>query len=157
MSVLSEWAERVATERHAAGDSEIAHLLRALMAERLPDVPVESRSILTASEESLIDLAIAVEDICFRFTAFGQTDDGDVAKYLVTKGTVHRLVGRAQSAHISAALRAGGVDPPPEPGDDITSLLYRQVGHNHLLISWLEDKIQAVMQENKRLRDEAAS
>jgi len=55
----------------------------------------------------LIDaLAEAIKDVCWRATQYGQTEDGDVFAYIVTKGAPHRLVGAAQCAGISASLRA---------------------------------------------------
>jgi hypothetical protein len=52
------------------------------------------------------DLAAAVIDLCWRATPFGEDADGFVDKYLLTTGTVHRLIGAAQCAGISAAFRS---------------------------------------------------
>lgn len=51
-------------------------------------------------------LAVAIKDVCWRATQYGQTEDGDVYAYLVTKGAMHRLIGAAQGAGISASFRA---------------------------------------------------
>ena len=51
-------------------------------------------------------LAIAIKDVCWRATQYGQTEDGDTFAYIVTKGAMHRLIGAAQGAGISAAFRA---------------------------------------------------
>ena len=48
----------------------------------------------------------AIIDLCWRATPYGKTEDGDVRYYLLTKGTVHRLIGAAQAAGIPAAFRA---------------------------------------------------
>lgn len=53
-------------------------------------------------------LAIAVKDVCWKATPYGERENGDVAAYLVPAGALHRLVGRAQSAGISASLRVLG-------------------------------------------------
>lgn len=47
----------------------------------------------------------AVVDLCWRVTPYGETEDGDIADYIVSKGTVHRLVGAAQGAGVPAHLR----------------------------------------------------
>lgn len=51
-------------------------------------------------------LADAIKDVCWRATPYGETDDGDTYAYIVTKGAMHRLIGAAQGAGISAAFRA---------------------------------------------------
>jgi len=57
----------------------------------------------------------AITDTLWRMTPYGETEDGDIAHYLVSKGTVHRLVATAQSAGItSAALRNTWVPEPEE-------------------------------------------
>ena len=48
----------------------------------------------------------AVRDVCWKATAYGMTPDGDVAAYILPKGAIHRLVGAAQCAGISASLRS---------------------------------------------------
>jgi hypothetical protein len=52
----------------------------------------------------------AVKDVCWKATAYGQTEDGDTYAYLVPKGAMHRLIGAAQGAGIPAAFRAQGVE-----------------------------------------------
>jgi hypothetical protein len=44
-------------------------------------------------------------DLCWKATAYGETDDGDVRAYLLPKGVVHRLVGALQGAGYTASLR----------------------------------------------------
>ena len=56
----------------------------------------------------------AVIDLCWRAVQYGETDDGDTAYYLVTKGTMHRLIGAAQGAGVPAAFRAANPDTPRE-------------------------------------------
>lgn len=56
------------------------------------------------------DLVAAVADVCWKACAYGQTEDGDVAAYLVPKGALHRLVGIGQSFG-SVALRVDAPDP----------------------------------------------
>lgn len=51
-------------------------------------------------------LGEAVKDLCWRAVRYGETDDGDTAYYLVTKGTMHRLVVAAQNAGVPATFRA---------------------------------------------------
>lgn len=50
-------------------------------------------------------LAEAVRDVCWKATPTGYRE-GDVATYLIPAGALHRLVGAAQGAGISASLRA---------------------------------------------------
>jgi hypothetical protein len=58
----------------------------------------------------------AVRDLLWRVVPYGTTEDGDVAHYIVSKGTVHRLVGAMQGAGYSASLRAfDGSDSAPQP------------------------------------------
>lgn len=47
----------------------------------------------------------AVIDLCWKATPFG-TENGDIRVYLVPAGALHRLVGAAQGAGISASLRS---------------------------------------------------
>ena len=54
-------------------------------------------------------LGSAVVDLLWKATPFGETEDGDIAAYIVPKGAVHRLVGAAQCAGLSASLRDIGV------------------------------------------------
>ena len=51
----------------------------------------------------------AIKDLLWKATPFGETEDGAIAAYLIPAGAVHRLVGAAQGAGISAALRSLGV------------------------------------------------
>lgn len=53
----------------------------------------------------LRSLADPIIDLCWKATPYGQTEDGDVYSYILPKGVVHRLIGVAQSAGISAAFR----------------------------------------------------
>lgn len=48
----------------------------------------------------------AVIDLCLAVTPYGEDEDGWITRYIVSSGPVHRLVGAAQGAGISAALRA---------------------------------------------------
>ena len=59
-------------------------------------------------------LAEAITDLCWKATQYGETEDGDTFAYILPKGTVHRLIGAAQSAGIPAAFRLASV---PEPSD----------------------------------------
>lgn len=52
----------------------------------------------------------AVIDLCWRVTPYGEDADGNIKQYLVSAGTVHRLIGAAQAAGIPAAFRAIGVE-----------------------------------------------
>ncbi len=66
-----------------------------------------------AAASKIIDLLAVTEvatDLCWKATAYGTTEDGDVYAYIVPKGVVHRLVGALQGAGISASLRAFGVE-----------------------------------------------
>ena len=47
-------------------------------------------------------------DLCWKATPYGETNDGDVAAYILPKGVVHRLVGALQGIGVSASLRAFG-------------------------------------------------
>lgn len=53
-------------------------------------------------------LAAAIIDLCWRLTPYGTTPDGDIAAYIVSTGTAHRLIAAAQSAGIPAAFRTVG-------------------------------------------------
>lgn len=55
------------------------------------------------------ELDSAVVDLLWKATPYGATEDGDIAAYIVPKGAVHRLVGAAQCAGLSASLRNIGV------------------------------------------------
>ncbi len=48
-------------------------------------------------------------------TPFGESEDGDIRSYLVPAGALHRLVGAAQAAGISASFRW------PKPTASITT------------------------------------
>jgi hypothetical protein len=50
-------------------------------------------------------LADSVIDLCWRATPFGESAEGDIESYLLTAGSVHRLIGAAQGAGIAAAFR----------------------------------------------------
>jgi hypothetical protein len=76
------------------------------------DTPAGS---VPAEPETL--LAAAVKDVCWKAAPYGETADGDVASYILPKGAIHRLVGAAQGAGISAALRAFGSVAPDEYGE----------------------------------------
>lgn len=65
-------------------------------------------------------LAEAVVDLCWRATQYGETEGGDTYAYIVTKGSIHRLIGAAQGAGISASFRAD-TTIPIEPEDDLRS------------------------------------
>ena len=56
----------------------------------------------------------AVRDVLWRLTSYGSDDEGFVSHYLVSSGTVHRLVGAMIAAGESAPLR----NPEPVGGDD---------------------------------------
>lgn len=62
-------------------------------------------------------LAVAIKDVCWRATPYGQTDDGDTFAYIVTKGAMHRLIGAAQCAGISASFRAPHETTPPDEAE----------------------------------------
>jgi hypothetical protein len=47
----------------------------------------------------------AICDLLWRVTPYGTDDDGNVTRYIVSAGTVHRLIGQAQGVGIPAALR----------------------------------------------------
>jgi hypothetical protein len=68
---------------------------------------------MSAESERVYD---AVRDLLWRATQYGETEDGDTAFYLLTKGTVHRLVGAMVSAGQSAPLRTGGTTSDGLPG-----------------------------------------
>jgi len=51
-------------------------------------------------------LAIAMQDLTWKATPYGETDDGDVASYILPKGTVHRLIGAAGALGIFLSLRS---------------------------------------------------
>lgn len=58
-------------------------------------------------------LAEAIRDVCWKATPFGVRDDDSIASYLIPAGAMHRLVGAAQGAGISASFRAA-----PGPATD---------------------------------------
>jgi hypothetical protein len=60
---------------------------------------------MTGQTDDRDALAEAVRDLCWKATAYGQTPEGDIAAYIVPKGAMHRLVGAAQSAGVSASFR----------------------------------------------------
>lgn len=79
--------------------------------------------LITDAQEKLTE---AVIDLCWRVIPYGETDDGDIANYIVSKGTVHRLIGAAQAAGVPAAFRNGAVPAPAEPRlitDEIQAVL----------------------------------
>jgi hypothetical protein len=47
----------------------------------------------------------AVRDLCWKATPYGETEDSDVAAYLLPKGTIHRLVGAMQGDGHTCSLR----------------------------------------------------
>ena len=53
-------------------------------------------------------LRLAILDMCERFVPFGEDEDGWITRYVITSGTVHRLIGAAQAAGIPAVFRALG-------------------------------------------------
>lgn len=55
-------------------------------------------------------LRAAIIDLCWRVTPYGEDDEGNITHYLVTAGTVHRLIGAAQGAGIPAAFRNIGTE-----------------------------------------------
>jgi hypothetical protein len=63
-----------------------------------------------AALERFAALGKAVVDLCWRVVPYGSTTDGDVSTYIVSNGTVHRLIGVAQSTGIPAAFRVIGED-----------------------------------------------
>lgn len=69
---------------------------------------------LTASVGAAQIVYEAVRDLLWRATQYGTTEDGDTAAYLLTKGTVHRLMGAMFAAGAPASFRvesrAGGDD-----------------------------------------------
>jgi hypothetical protein len=63
----------------------------------------------TTEQQRLIRTALAAAvEVCWKATRYTETEDGDVATYLLPAGCVHRLVGALQGAGVSAALRADG-------------------------------------------------
>jgi len=72
-------------------------------------------------------LTIAMQDLTWKATPYGETEDGDVAAYILPKGTVHRLIGAAGSLGIFLSLRsaagiardeaAAGVQPEGSSND----------------------------------------
>lgn len=50
-------------------------------------------------------LADAVQDVCWKATILSADEDGGVFSYVVPAGALHRLVGAAQGAGISASFR----------------------------------------------------
>lgn len=49
----------------------------------------------------------AIRDLCWRATPCGTDATGAVNKYLLTAGTLHRLIGIAQGVGIAAVFRDG--------------------------------------------------
>jgi len=94
-----------------------------ILAERDTRVLDEVRALWKAALKREGSLAAAVTDLIWKVTQYGETEDGDVAAYIVPKGTVHRLVGVAQQngAHVPVAFRAGHVPTPAD--DDFAHLL----------------------------------
>lgn len=65
-------------------------------------------------------LSDAIRDVCWKATPFGVRDEDEaIMSYIVPAGALHRLVGEAQNAGISASLRALSVDVK-EPRLDMT-------------------------------------
>jgi hypothetical protein len=60
---------------------------------------------LLDAAEALERVGEAIKDTCWKATPYGITQDGDIHAYIVPKGTMHRLIGAAQSAGISAVFR----------------------------------------------------
>jgi hypothetical protein len=58
------------------------------------------------ADDVAAQLAQAVIDLCWHVQPYGTDEDGWIGHYIVSSGPVHRLVGAAQAAGISAALRA---------------------------------------------------
>lgn len=74
---------------------------------------VEDVLAATRTTEQEARLVACIIDLCWRVTPYGETEDGDVAAYIVSKGTVHRLISAAQGAGIPAAFRSLST---PQPG-----------------------------------------
>jgi hypothetical protein len=51
-------------------------------------------------------LTTAMQDLTWKATPYGETEDGDVAAYILPKGTVHRLIGAAAGLGIFLSLRS---------------------------------------------------
>jgi hypothetical protein len=51
-------------------------------------------------------LVIAMQDLTWKATPYGETEDGDVAAYILPKGAVHRLIGAAAGLGIFLSVRS---------------------------------------------------
>lgn len=78
----------------------------------------EVRELWKAALEREGNLAAAVADVVWKATPYGARADGDTFAYIVPKGTMHRLVGVAQSngAHVPVAFRNVAL-VPEVPGE----------------------------------------
>jgi hypothetical protein len=73
-------------------------------------------------------LAQAITDLLWRATPYGHTLDGDTAFYILSKGTVHRLIGAAQGCGIPAAFAAH--PPSPDVEDECAECGHRATKHD---------------------------
>jgi len=72
-------------------------------------VPDLAHTVVVQAEQ-IAALGEAIKDLCWKATQYGETADGDTFAYILPKGTVHRLIGAAQSAGIPAVFRNAEVE-----------------------------------------------
>lgn len=88
-----------------ASDTTRIRLAR-IIAPEIENADEATQLAATQAADRLLPTITEAIDLCWKATAFGQTEDGDVASYILPKGVVHRLVGALQGIGIPASLRA---------------------------------------------------
>ena len=114
--LLREWRQTCAQMGIPYTDEDAA----AFAAEAYPLNRLSDERLAQAEAKVPKSLADALVDLFWRAVPYGETEDGDVLHYLFTKGTVHRLIGQAQSAGVPAVFRSDGSEHMPDTDERAT-------------------------------------
>jgi hypothetical protein len=114
--LLREWRQTCEQMGIPYTDEDAA----AFAAEAYPLNRLSDERLAQAEAKVPKSLADALVDLFWRAVPYGETADGDTAHYLFTKGTVHRLIGQAQSAGVPAVFRSDGSEHMPDTDERAT-------------------------------------